>query len=218
MRPTIPFALVASLFVSHAWADGETSPMLGGAVVAGTSTESSTGMAGVELEAAWWWGRIGIAGELSGLSTVDGDGERSRVMIAGGSVRLRVLQRLMRSLLEPSDVELGIELQGIVERTVWERSDAQLDPVRRGFGVAVRLRGSTDDDVPRLITESRLFLRVLWSVPAGEQVLARSTTPPSARDIQDMTIIVGLGAAFGGGESQYLAQFHGRFEPMLVRP
>ncbi len=207
MRGLVAFALTTPLLVSHAAADGETTPMFGAGVVAGSSTTDDSRMVGVGLEAAWWWGWLGIALEGSGRSAADDDG--AETLVLGGSLRLRVLQAIVPSLLEPSDVELGIELQGILERTWWERTVTDVGPIQQGVGVALRLRGSTDDDMPRLITESRCFLRVMWRRPDANESAARTTMPPvaDARDPHEVMVVVGIGAAFGGGERRYLEQF-----------
>lgn len=210
MRGLVAFALTTPLLVSTAAADGETTPMFGAGVVAGSSTTDDSRMVGVGLEAAWWWGWLGIALEASGRSAAEGDD--SETLVLGGSLRLRVLQAIVPSLLEPSDVELGIELQGILERTWWERTVTDVGPIQQGVGIALRLRGSTDDDAPRLITESRCFLRVMWQRPGTDESVARTTMPPvdGVRDVREVMVLVGIGAAFGGGEPRYLEQFRRR--------
>lgn len=210
MRRLVAFALTTPLLVSHAAADGETTPMFGAGVVAGSSTTDDSRMFGIGLDAAWWWGWLGIALEASGRSSAEGDD--TETLVLGGSLRLRVLQALVPSLLEPSDVELGIELQGILERTWWERTVTDVGPIQQGVGVALRLRGSTDDDMPRLITESRCFLRLMWRRDDTNVSAARTTMSPvgDVRDARELMVLVGIGAAFGGGERRYLEQFRRR--------
>lgn len=216
MRHVAALAFIPTLWASTAAADGETSPMLGASVVAGTSTRDSQSTAGLELEAAYWWHWLGVAVELSGRAPVADDASRS--LVVGGSLRLRVAQQLVPSLFEPSDVELGVELQGIVERTWWDGELTSDEPARRGIGLALRFRGSTDDDVPRLIAESRFFVRVLtWQDP-DEPYVARATMPPT-RTTQEWIVQVGIGAAFGGGDRAYLGQFQSRaFDSPLLSP
>jgi hypothetical protein len=104
-------------------------------------------------------------------------------------------------------VELAFELQGIVERTVWAGVLTEHEPHRQGVGLALRLRGSTDDYTPRLITESRFFVRVLSWRQLGS--VAR-TSGPTMAETTELVVILGVGAAFGGGESRYLQQFRRR--------
>jgi len=236
MRTLVALAFTTALSIPHAaTADGETSPMLGGAVVGGAIVEdarvdgapspqmgapsSSTGVAGVELEAAVWWRWIGLAAEVTARTPVDE--EANRTVSLGGSLRVRLLQRLVPSLFEASDVELAIELQGIIERTVWDGTLATDEPYRRGLGLALRLRGSTDDDVPRLITESRFFVRILATAPGPtvEAAIVARATEPQAFRTREIVVLFGIGASFGGGEPDYLAQFRRRtFESTLLRP
>lgn len=208
MRGLVGLVLLTSLVASDADADGETTPMIGAGAIVGTSTHGDTRMAGVELEAAWWWRWLGLAVEASGRASARG-GEDDRTLVFGGSLRLRVVQAIVPSLLEPSDVELGVELQGILERTWWERTITDVGPIRQGIGLAVRLRGSSDSDVPRLITESRCFVRVLWTRSDEVELAARTTMPP-VHQARDVMVMFGIGAAFGGGEWRYLQQFRRR--------
>ncbi len=206
MRLLAALALSATVWVPNAAADGETSPMLGGAVVAGASTEPTASMAGVELDAAVWWRFLGIALEASARAPVEQDA--SRTFVVGGSLRLRLVQTLVPSLFEASDVELAFELQGIVEQTVWDGALTDREPYRRGIGLALRLRGSTEDYAPHLITESRFFIRALWWRQADQELLARTTMP--VVESRELIILFGVGAAFGGGDPDYLHQFRRR--------
>jgi hypothetical protein len=211
MRGLVVLALWV-VAVPQALADGETSPMLGGSLLAGASTEPTDSMAGVQLETALWWRWVGLALEASARAPVEEDA--ARTVVLGGSLRVRVMERLVPSLFEPSDVELAVELQGIVERTVWDGALTDREPYRRGVGIALRFRGSTEDYAPRLIAESRFFMRVLaWQQP-GPDFIARTTMPPATREIM---VMFGVGAAFGGGETRYLQQFRRRdFESALI--
>lgn len=216
MRLLVAIALTASVSIPNAAADGETSPMLGGALVAGASTEPSASMAGVEIDVAMWWRWLGVAVETSARAPVEDNA--GRTVVLGGSLRLRLMQVLVPSLFEPSDVELAVELQGIVEQTVWEGTLTDREPYRRGVGIALRLRGSTEDYAPRLITESRFFIRALWWRQPGEDHVARTTLPP-ATETRELIILFGVGAAFGGGEPRYLQQFRRRpFDSIMLRP
>lgn len=210
MRPFLlaPLALTTFIAIPNAKADGETSPLLGGSVVGTASTSSADSAAGVEVEAAVWAHRVGFAAELSG-NVWSGEAPATSTLILGGSVRLLVLRSLIGSLLEPSDVELGVELQGIIEKTMWSSEDATSDRYHRGIGLAIRLRGSTDDDVPHLIAESRFFVRVMSWQQNDPPFAARMTQPPSS-DEQDFMVMVGIGASFGGGQPRYLQQFRRR--------
>ncbi|MDB4962386.1 MAG: hypothetical protein JWP01_2385 [Myxococcales bacterium] len=193
------------LAVSEAAADGEKTPMVGGALLWEPSPEKPSGAVGVELEAAWWFGPLGLAVEGSGRTWVESG---PRALVLGGSVRLRVLETLVPSLLDASDVELGLELQGIVEHAWSERSSSEIEPTRHGLGFALRLRGS-DDETSRLIVESRFFLRVLSARASNlDEIAMRTTTPPDVA--REWTVVFGVGAAFGAGEPDYLERFRRR--------
>jgi len=202
------------LFTASAAADGERTPIIGAAVMGGPTTQDHLGVIGVGVEGAWWFGRVGLAAEASGRWGVDGESTRAAVL--GASLRLRLLDMLTPSLLEPSDVELGIELHGIIERTWWDGLDAGVEPVSHGLGLALRLRGSGDEDSSRLIAESRFFLRVMAARPITEEgVLARTMTPtptptPTPDEPPEITILIGVGASFGSGERGYLDRFRRR--------
>ena len=200
------------LFAAEAAADGERTPIIGAAVMGGPTTQDHMGVIGVGVEGAWWFGRVGLAAEASGRWGVDGQGSRAAVL--GASLRLRLLDALTPSLLEPSDVELGIELHGIIERTWWGGLDSDVEPVSHGLGLALRLRGSGDEDSSRLIAESRFFLRVMAARPISDDgVLARTMTPtptPRPDEPPEVTILVGVGASFGSGDRGYLERFRRR--------
>src|SRR3954471_6242999 len=110
------FGAVLTLSTSAA-ADGERSPMFGGSMVAAAVNEHAFG--GGELEASWWHWRLGLGADGSMMWTA-GD----RVTMLSLSARLLVFDTLVESWLEPRDVELGIELQGIIERAWWSHDDA----------------------------------------------------------------------------------------------
>lgn len=195
---------------ADAAADGEKTPMFGGAVVGALGPDPRAAIVGVELEAAWWHGRFGLGLEGSMRWDIDGGdgGDGARAMVLGASARVRVLERLFRSLLEPRDVELGLELHGIIERTWWGGALSEERPIGRGLGLAVRLRGGADED-STLLAESRLFVRVLSAHRTVAGAVARTTMSPAPAhdERRELTILVGIGAAFGAGELRYLDRF-----------
>jgi hypothetical protein len=204
-----PVALAVAIAIAPttAAADGERTPMFGGSAVAAAMNEDALG--GVGLEAAWWHWRVGLSAEGAVLWSVD-DSAR-RVAMLGLSARLLVFDALIESLLEPRDVELGIELHGIIERTWWSQGAPSTDPNRYGIGVAVRLRGGGEYDLSSLLAESRVFLRVMASPTRDEETIARMISPPRDRDTGTLMIMIGLGASFGRGDTNYLERF--RMEP-----
>jgi len=122
VRP--PSIVVAAALVvlapRSAAADGERTPMFGFAVVGAETPRTSsdhTELAGASIDLAWWYGRFGLAAEGSALWSVETEG--TRVLVAGASARVRVMDMMVHSLMEPRDVEVGLELQGIVERAWW---------------------------------------------------------------------------------------------------
>ena len=177
--------------------------MIGGSVVWTPTNERPSGMAGFVVEAAWWRGRIGLAAEGSGRTFVEG--EHLRAWSLGASVRVRLYDSLVESLLEARDVEVGVELQGIVERFWWEHPDAASSPERFGIGLALRVRGDADDGTSR-ISESRFFLRVM-AAPAITDVTIARTTMPIINEPRELILLFGIGAAFGGGEPRDLERF-----------
>jgi hypothetical protein len=117
-------------------------------------------------------------------------------------------------LLEPRDVELGLELHGVLERAWWDGDLPDGSPVRRGLGLALRLRGGSDD-FSLLLAESRLFIRVLSAhPPARDAVGVARTMEPASGGPRELTILIGLGAAFGAGEPRYLDRF--RLRPVPI--
>jgi hypothetical protein len=201
MRGFVVAALV-SIVPVHAAADGEATPLIGASVLWSPSDQDPAGMVGIALEAAWWHGPLGVAVEGSGRAHIAGS-DQPRAATLGASIRLRVLDWMTPSLMEPRDAEVGIELQGIVERFWWEGGGA--DEPDLGVGLAVRVRGGADDGSLR-IAESRFFLRVMAMPTPVDAAIARSTTTPAAEPRQ-LTVLLGIGAAFGAGEKPYMNRF-----------
>lgn len=187
---------------TDAAADGEETPVLGGALLGGRGPDPDAEHVGLELEAAWWWGRVGLALEGAARWNL---AEDARATSLGACARLRVLDRMLPSLLEPRDVELGVELHGIVERTWWSGDRSGESPTGLGVGLAIRLRGGSDD-FPTLFTESRFFLRVVSARQPAADAVALTMSPSETRT-SERTILFGIGAAFGGGEPRYLDRF-----------
>lgn len=213
----VAVALVVLGTAVDATAEGERSPMIGGGVIAarnGVSVEDQ-GLVGVSVEATYWIHRIGLAVEGSRRWDV-ANGDPLATTFAGG-LRFLLVDRLLESLIEPRDVELGLELHGLVERTWWDGSQ---QTTAYGGGIALRLRGGGDGPDSRLLAESRLFVRVMHS---RDDVMfaARSTTPPQMEQVP-RSIVVGLSAVWGTGERRYADRFKPRFgtpvTPYLVDP
>ena len=197
------FVLGLLLVPSIAAAEGERTPIIGGAVVGAGAHEDALG--GVQADATWWAWRLGVSAEGAMLWRAADAAKRAAVL--GASVRLLAFDTLVESLLEPRNVELGVELHGIVERWIDDNSTT-----RYGVGVALRLRGGSDYDMSNLLAESRFFVRVMTTPAIGQSaVIGRMTTPPTARDTGSLTIMLGVGAAFGTGDPDYLQRF--RMEP-----
>ena len=204
MRVAITAGLLLGIGASTAAADGERSPMFGIAVVGSESArtpDEHASLAGVGLDLAWWYGRVGIAAEGSSLWSVVGDG--SRAIVAGGSLRLRVIEAMVPSLLDPRDVELGIELQGIVEHRWWSGTATTADPTAYGVGIALRLRGSGDAPNSTLLAESRVFIRVMAASWSELDTAARTMTPTGGMMERPITVVVGLGGSWGSGTHAY---------------
>jgi hypothetical protein len=188
-------------------AEGERTPMLGGAVVGAAANNDA--LAGVEVEAAWSLWRLGLSAEGSMMWSADA--ESRRVAVLGVSARLLVFDAAVQSLFEPRDVELGIELHAIVERAWWSTASSEPVTNRYGVGVAVRLRGTSDYDMSSLLAESRVFVRLMASPSSDGTSIARMLTPPKERDTGELMIVFGVGAAWGRGDPDYLQRF--RMEP-----
>jgi hypothetical protein len=204
VRPPIELSLIVLVLAGSAHAEGERTPMVGGSVLAARDG-SRAELVGVELELAWWWWRIGFAVEGAQRRAISNDDGVGTIAL-GASARVLIADQVMPSLLEPRDVELGIELHGVVERAWSSRVDAGEDPaIRYGFGIAARLRGGGDDG-SALLAESRLFVRVLWARGDTTSAIARGETPvPDHGD--ETLVLVGLGAAWGTGERHYAERF-----------
>ncbi len=194
-------------------AEGERTPMFGGALTYGDAPDGRTALVGGQVELAWWWGRLGLAAEAAARRAIDDDSARS--LAVAGSARVLLADWLWPSLIEPRDVELGVELQLIGERAWWSRDDSS---DAYGVGAAIRMRGGSDWEFSSLLAESRLFVRVMRARGAGADTVARTAdamTGPMGRDA--VTVTVGLGAAFGAGTPHNLERFSPR--PLdLLRP
>jgi len=176
-----------------------------------SSARPGVARAGASLEVAGWLGRIGLALEGSRQWGVVEMGETVTTLAA--SARLLAFDCLVPSLLEPSDVELGFELQAIAQRAWWDGVANAPSPVSYGLGLAVRLRGGSDDYFSSLLlAESRLFVRVFKS-PAGEPVdaLARGDVVMPGAQGRELTVVVGLGVLFGTGDARYVERFRSRW-------
>ncbi len=191
-------------------AEGERTPMFGGALTYGDAPDGRTALVGGELELAWWWGRLGLAAGAAARRAIDDDSTRS--LAVAGSARVLLADWLWPSLLEPRDVEVGVELQLIGERTWWSRDDRS---DAYGVGAAIRMRGGSDWEFSSLLAESRLFVRVMRARGAGADTIARvagaMTESPGSGAV---TVTIGLGAAFGAGTPHYLERF--RLRPLDV--
>jgi len=191
-----------SIVPARAAADGETTPIVGAAVVWSPTNQDPGGMVGIALDAAWWHGRIGLGVEGSGRTHVAAT-DQPRAATVAGSLRLRVFEWMTPSLMEPRDAEAAIELQAIAEHVWWERGGMNAPDL--GFGIAVRVRGGGDDGSTR-IAESRFFLRVMSVPTPPDTAVARSTVSPPMTS-HEIAILVGIGASFGGGERHYMDRF-----------
>src|SRR5262249_9793806 len=194
-------------------AEGERTPMFGGALTVGDAPDHHSALVGGTVDLAWWTGRLGLAVEAAARPAVDDDSVRN--LAVAGSARILIADWLWPSLLEPRDVEIGVELQLIAERTWWSRDDSTDS---YGLGAAIRVRGGSDWEFASLLAESRLFVRVMRSPGEPSDVAARTADPltgPPARG--GVTVTIGLGAAFGAGKPRYLERFRPR--PLdLLRP
>lgn len=200
-------ALLALLSSANAFADGEESPMLGINLVGGETAlapDQTLDLAGIGGEVAWWHGAFGLAVEGSSRWSIATDG--TRAFVAGGSARLRLFDRMVRSLIEPRDCELAFELHAIVEHTWWNDRAPMADPNAYGLGVAMRLRGGGDAPGSTLLAESRFFLRVTTSRWSGLDGVARTTMPSSPTD-RAYSVVFGIGASWGSGSPAYVQKF-----------
>jgi hypothetical protein len=191
-------------------AEGERTPMFGGALTYTDAPDRKAELVGGELELAWWSGRFGLAVDAIARREI-AEGSLRNLALAG-SARVLVADWLSPSLFEPRDVEVGVELHAIAERTWWSRDDSS-DAL--GLGVAIRMRGGSDWEFSRVLAESRLFVRVMRSRDEPSDVLARAAGTMAGTVIEQpeqrsLTVIVGLGAAFGAGQPRYLERFRVR--------
>lgn len=183
-------------------AEGERTAMFGGALTYSEMPDHRAALVGGALDLAWWSGRLGLAIEAAARHAID---DRAGNLAIAGSARLLVADWLWTSMLEPRDVEMGVELQLIAERLWWSR-DASADAF--GLGAAIRMRGGSDWEFSSLLAESRLFVRVMRSRGEPFGVAARATEAvPDPPGRGTLTVIVGLGAAFGAGDPRYLERF-----------
>jgi hypothetical protein len=194
-------------------AEGERTPMFGGALTVGDGPDHRSALVGGTVDLAWWTGRLGLAIEAAARRAVDDDSVRN--LAVAGSARILIADWLWPSLLERRDVEIGLELQLIAERTWWSRDDSTDS---YGLGAAIRIRGGSDWEFSSLLAESRLFVRAMRSPGEPFDVAARtadaSAGPPARGGV---TVTIGLGAAFGAGKPRYLERFRPR--PLdLLRP
>jgi len=204
---------VISIAATDASADGEDTPILGVNAIGGDQTiapDQHAALGGLGLDLAVWHGRLGLAVESSARWAVAADTERELVL--GASARVRVLEHMLPSLLDPRDVEVGLELQAIIERT-WRNIEEPVDPNAYGVGIALRVRGSGDPDNDEFMSESRFFLRVMASKWSELDTLARTMMPTSPTE-RAITVLLGVGAAFGSGTPGYMNRFRlHHFEP-----
>ncbi len=120
--------ILTAAAATDAAADGERSPVLGGFLVGGQGPDPDTELAGLQLDVAWWYGRLGLALEGAAHWTLGGDEVPAKTL--GASARIRLFEQLLPALLEPRDVELGVELHGIVQRTWSGDADPSAGPRR----------------------------------------------------------------------------------------
>jgi len=199
-------AAVLMAMTSAAAAEGERTPMFGGALTLTDAPDRKAELVGGEVELAWWSGRLGLAAEAAMCRGIEG--EKARNLAVAGSARVLVADWLWPSLFEPRDVEVGVELQVIAGRTWWSRDDSS-DAL--GLGVAIRVRGGSDWEFSQLLAESRLFVRVMKSRDEASDGIARTAeTMIEQPERRGMTVMIGLGAAFGAGKPRYLERFRPR--------
>jgi hypothetical protein len=200
------------VMAGSAAAEGERTPMFGAALTYSDVPGHRAALVGGEVELAWWWGRLGLAIEAAARHAID---DSAGNVAVAASARVLVADWLWTSALEPRDVEMGIELQLIGERLWWSRDDST---GAYGLGAAIRMRGGSDWEFSSLLAESRLFVRVMRSPGEPSSVAARTTDamvgPPGRGTV---TVMVGLGAAFGTGDPRYLDRFRLR-SPDASRP
>jgi hypothetical protein len=200
------------MMCTQAAADGESTPMFGVAVVGGEESRTPdhvNELAGVGFDLAWWHGRFGLGAEGSARWNIDSDG---RALVLGGSARFRLLDTMVPALMDSRPVEVALELQAIVEREWWSAASSAADPTSHGLGLVLRVRGGGEPEGSSVLAESRFFLRVMTARWEDGDVVARTdtTTMPVATTSPAMTVLLGIGASFGGGTSSYMYKFRSR--------
>lgn len=202
MKARVAVALLMSM-IGAAAADGERTPMLGAAITYAEMPDRKTGFVGGELELAWWYGRVGLAVEAAARRGIDEEGARNLAL--AGSARVLVTSWMWPSLFDARDVEVAVELHAIAERTWWTRDDSA-DAL--GLGLALRMRGGSDWEFSGLLAESRLFVRVMSVPDDADDAIARAAgTMLESSTRRGVSVLVGLGAAFGAGKPSYLERF-----------
>jgi hypothetical protein len=183
-------------------AEGERTPMFGAALTYSEVPDHRAALVGGGIDLVWWSGRLGLAVEAAARHAID---DSAGNVAVAGSARVLVADWLWTSPLEPRDVEMGVELQLIAEHVWWSRNDSA---DAYGLGAAIRMRGGSDWEFSSLLAESRLFVRVMRSRGEPSSVAARAADaiaePPGRGTV---TVLVGLGAAFGTGDPRYLDRF-----------
>ena len=193
--------------------------MFGVAVVGGEASRTPdqiNEVAGVALDIAWWHGRFGLGAEGSARWCIDSDG---RALALGGSARFRLLDTMVPALMDSRPVEVALELQAIIERDWWSAATFATDPTSHGLGLVLRVRGAGEPEGTPVLAESRFFVRVMTSRWADGDAVARTDTlsMPSVASSPAMTVLVGIGASFGGGTSSYMYKFRSRpTEPAVL--
>ena len=183
-------------------AEGERTAMFGGGLTYSEVPDHRAALVGGELDLAWWSGRLGLAVEAAARHAID---DSAGNLAVSGSARLLVADWLWTSVIEPRDVEMGVELQLIAERMWWSRDDSA---DAYGLGAAIRMRGGSDWEFSSLLAESRLFVRVMRSRGEPSSVAARAVDAIAEQPGHGaVTVMVGLGAAFGAGDPHYLERF-----------
>jgi hypothetical protein len=182
-------------------AEGERTPMFGGALTYSEVPDHRAALVGGAVDLAWWSGRLGLAVEAAARHAID---DSAGNVAVAGSARVLVADWLWTSVLEPRDVEMGVELQLIAER-MWSRDDSA---DAYGLGAAIRMRGGSDWEFSSLLAESRLFVRVMRSRSEPSSVAARAADAIAEQPGRGtVTVMIGLGAAFGAGDPRYLDRF-----------
>jgi hypothetical protein len=204
VKTRVAVALLLAM-TGAAAAEGERTPMFGAALTYSEPPDHRAALVGGAVDLTWWFGRLGLAVEAAARHAVD---DSAGNVAVAGSARVLVADWLWTSMVEPRDVEMGVELQLIAEHLWWSR-DASTDAY--GLGAAIRMRGGSDWEFSSLLAESRLFVRVMRSPGEPFSVAARATDAITEQPGRGtVTVMVGLGAAFGTGDPRYLDRFRRR--------